>query len=360
MAGRAGKQYHITEDTIEDWWYSDQLNEIRREFVTGEHNIINKACHLCKKDEANGVESDRQWHNRMFKQYLDDSLDKSIQHFIDTGEYKIHGRQLTLKLTIFGNHCNLSCYTCLPHFSTRRIKDLNDIGWYDEFEKGVHADHDVDVIYPQIEKLLPYTAGIVITGGEPLLMKKHYRFLDMIIDAGEAENIHLSYTTNLQLLKLDKHNFLDYIDRFKEVHINVSIDGVGKRNDYIRDGSEWNQLMKNYKAIEGKVTRQVYYTTSILSVFQCMEAIEFFEDIRFDQSVVTEPDFLSIKHLPEDVKEKLRKKFTDPRLKKVVAELNKDRDELKFHMALAYIKDLDKIRKIKSYELFDELEHLLR
>ena len=359
MASSTRLPYNINDDQIEDWWYSGEMNHIRKEFTTGKLGLVKTLCQKCMTDESNGVESERQFHNKLFKEHLDDSLQKSIDHFKETGEYKLFGRQLTLKLAIFGNHCNLSCYTCLPHFSTRRIADLKEIGWYDVFEHGQHAKMDVDKIYPQIEKLLPYTAGIVITGGEPLLMKKHYRFLDMIVESGNAKDIILSYTTNLTLLKLDEHNFLDYINQFKKVMVNVSIDGIGKRNDYIRYGSDWDTLIKNYHLLYN-VQKQVYYTTSILSVFQCMEAIKYFDNIRFDQSVVDQPEFLSVRHLPDDIKEKLISQFTDKRLEKVVAELKKDRKIGMWAMAVDYIKDLDKKRDIKSYEIFTELADVLR
>tara|TARA_A100001035_G_C27340213_1_gene302464 strand:- start:149 stop:424 length:276 start_codon:yes stop_codon:yes gene_type:complete len=91
-----------------------------------------------------------------------------------------------------------------------------------------------------------------------------------------------------------------------------------------------------------------------------MEAIKYFDNIRFDQSVVDQPEFLSVRHLPDDIKEKLISQFTDKRLEKVVAELKKDRKIGMWAMAIDYIKDLDKKRDIKSYEIFTELADVLR
>lgn len=355
--------YNIHDHSIKDWWYSDELNELRTEFVTGKLDKVKTICSKCITDENNGVQSYRLYHDELLPQYIEDysCIEQSREHFSNTGEFKHFGRQLSLKLQIFGNYCNLSCYTCLPQSSSRRTTELQKIGWYNAFGGRPVTQIDLDSVFDQIKDLLPYTAAIVIIGGEPLLMNSHYDFLDMIIQSGHSKEIILSYTTNLTLLNLDKRNFLDYTDKFKQVAVNVSIDGIGKRNEYIRHGSNWDKLIENYNAIEGKVLRRVYYTTSILSVFECKKAAEIFPDILYDITIVTAPDFLSVRHLPEHIKVDLLIELAgDDRFKAIKKELNKDRSEKQFQKAINYIKTLDKVRPIKSYELFEELRDVLR
>lgn len=363
MATGDHQSHNIHDHTIKDWWYSEELNQLRTEFVTGKLDKVNKVCSKCIIDEHNNVMSYRLYHDELLPQHIEDfsTIQQSMDHFKQTGEFKHFGRQLSLKLQIFGNYCNLSCYTCLPQSSSRRTTDLKKLGWYEAFG-GRHVKNiSIDSVFEQIKELLPETAAIVIIGGEPLLMREHYDFLDMIIQSGHSKEIILSYTTNLTLLNLEKKNFLDYVDQFKQVAVNVSIDGIGKRNEYIRYGSNWDQLIKNYKLIEGKVLRQVYFTTSILSVFDCKKAAELFPDILFDITIVTTPDFLSVKHLPEDIKTDLLIDLAgNDKFKGIVKELNKDRDEKQFQKAINYIKALDRVRDIKSYELFEELKDVLR
>lgn len=363
MATGDHQSHNMHDHTIKDWWYSDELNQLRKEFVTGKLDKVKTICSKCITDETNKAKSYRQYHDELLPQHIEDfdAIIQSKNHFEQTGEFKHFGRQLSLSFRSFGNYCNLSCYTCLPQSSSRRTTDLKKLGWYEAFGGRHIKTVSLESTFKQIEELLPETAAMVIIGGEPLLMKEHYDFLDMIIESGHSKEIILSYTTNLTLLNIDKRNFLDYVDQFKQVAVNVSIDGIGKRNDYIRYGSNWDQLVNNYRAIEGKVIRQVYFTTSILSVFDCKKAAELFPDILFDITIVTTPDFLSVKHLPEEIKINLLKDLAgNDKFKGIMKELNKDRDEKQFQKAINYIKALDRVRDVKSYELFEELQDVLR
>ena len=44
----------------------------------------------------------------------------------------------------------------------------------------------------QTMELAPYIRSIKIIGGEPLIMKKHYELLDMLIAADQAKHIILN------------------------------------------------------------------------------------------------------------------------------------------------------------------------
>jgi hypothetical protein len=55
--------------------------------------------------------------------------------------------------------------------------------------------------------------------------------LDKLIELDQAKHITLSIQTNLSIDK--DFIFLNYIDKFKEIHLGVSIDAVGKYNDYM-------------------------------------------------------------------------------------------------------------------------------
>jgi len=97
-----------------------------------------------------------------------------------------------------------------------------------------------------------------------------------------------------------------------------------------------------------KCDTNVYYTVSILSVFDCNKAIEYFGEIK-DFNIVDAPDFLSIRHLPNHIKVKV--KAPD----KVMSELYKPRDEDQWQRALQYIRDLDQHRGTTCAEVFPEL-----
>lgn len=331
MSKLFNKSIHDT--TLQEYFYSKEMKSIREEFETGKLDKVKSLCQVCIEQEKNGDD--------LYRQLWSEEVD----------QLKDGDRHMTFKLSIFGNYCNLSCYMCFPVNSSRREADLKKIGWYEEFNPEKSKASDIDEVFDQLKPFLSKTTAFVIIGGEPLLMDKHYRFLDLLIKSGESKNISLSYTSNLTL-NVDK--FESYVKHFKNVRVSVSIDGVGEKNDYIRYGSKFDTIVENMKKLSCIV--QVYYTVSILSVFDCNKAYDYFDYIA-DYNIVYSPDFLSIKHLPQDIKNKLLDQI---KFSKVQSELKKERSEDQWQKAIKYIKKLDESRERKSYELFPEIAHVLR
>jgi len=164
------------------------------------------------------------------------------------------------------------------HFrSTTRQKMAYEKGvWNDTVWKNI--DHskklsttanldkvDDNVVINQMIELAPYVKTLKIIGGEPLVMKQYYSVLDRLVQSGESKNIDIKYQTNLTKLKNGKHNFLNYISHFKLVTITVSVDAVGKYNDYIRRRSSFKEIEDNIEACS-KYDNVIININSTLSV----------------------------------------------------------------------------------------------
>lgn len=317
---------NINEIPLKEHFFSDYMKSIREEMLSGKLDKVNHFCSKCIQQEKDGNTSYRTlWSN-------------------DLANHMTEDRFMFFKLSIFGNYCNLSCYMCMPVNSSRRTNDLIKLNWLDEFSPEKHKKSNIDDIIDQLKPFLPNTIGFSIMGGEPLLIKKHYKFLDKLIELDEAKNLTLNYTSNLSL-NLDK--FISYIPKFKKIRMNVSIDGYKERNDYIRFGSKFDDIMDNVVKLKQHCEVNIYYTVSILSVFS-VDKID-----ANDYNIVDTPNFLSVRHLPDNIKQKLN--VTG----KVLSELNKPRDELQWQKAVRYIRDLDKTRKIKAKDIFTELRDYL-
>ena len=76
-------------------------------------------------------------------------------------------------------------------------------------------------------------------------MKKQYELLDYLVSSGHAKHMHIKYQTNLTKTAHGDHNIFDYIPKFKLVNVVVSIDGVGKYNDYLRRRSSYKEILDN-------------------------------------------------------------------------------------------------------------------
>jgi organic radical activating enzyme len=97
---------------------------------------------------------------------------------------------------------------------------------------------------------MPYVKQIYLTGGEPTLVQGNYEFLQQLIDKGFAKDISLIFNTNVTNFQ---QKFLDAINQFKKITLNLSIDGVEGVQEYIRYPSKWNHILKNMNLLMEKV-----------------------------------------------------------------------------------------------------------
>ena len=87
---------------------------------------------------------------------------------------------------------------------------------------------------------------INFAGGEPLLYRSYFDFLETAIDEGFAAQIHLSFNTNLTQIP---DQLLCWIMNFKRVSLDVSIDAIGDLNNFIRYPSRWEKVSANYESM---------------------------------------------------------------------------------------------------------------
>jgi sulfatase maturation enzyme AslB (radical SAM superfamily) len=83
---------------------------------------------------------------------------------------------------------------------------------------------------------------VCFTGGEPLLIKQYYDFMDFLIEKRLHKNIFLEFYTNCSVYN---PNFIDRFLQFKNREIVMSIDGVAGTAEYQRHGTKWNVVKNN-------------------------------------------------------------------------------------------------------------------
>jgi len=164
------------------------------------------------------------------------------QHFNNPDEFIITAS--------IDNICNLKCVTCTPNNSTQILAErlkYDDKFAPEEVRKFVSA-----VVAKQTPKKVSFIKDalstsdfkdlrIDILGGEPLINPAVFDFIDWLAEQSYADRLALSITTNGTTYtdKLEK-----YINIFKRVNVQLSIDGTGEEFEYLRFGASFETLEK--------------------------------------------------------------------------------------------------------------------
>mgnify|MGYP000430232035 CR=1 FL=1 len=79
------------------------------------------------------------------------------------------------------------------------------------------------------------------------------------------------------------------------------------------------------------------------------------KDVYVNYFVLTAPDYLSVKHLPDKIKQRL---ITETTQESVIKMLKQERDDSQFQIAIKYCLDLDMLYKRNKgiFDLWPELE----
>jgi len=229
---------NIKEKTIDEVFNSDDWKNLRLDMLK---NIRNPVCRRCHEvDDSHGF-SYRSYANKDFGKFIDfiDETDETGK--IENPKYKF----IDIR---FSNHCNFTCSTCGPVFSTKWIehikKNNNDISNRTDLEYHKIEQNSNYSIVKQLENHLPTAEEIYFAGGEPLIMPEHYKLLDLI-NEHQAYNVRLRYNTNLSTIQYKGKKVTDIWQKMSEVKLGASIDGVKDVAELIRKGTKWSKIEQN-------------------------------------------------------------------------------------------------------------------
>ncbi len=290
------------EGSLKAAYSSNDLNLLREKFLKGEYP---ERCKQCWTLEKHNLSSSRTHFNKIYQS----KIDQVVREFKRNEPSSL--KFLDIRL---GNKCNLSCRMCTPQFTKNLISEFseyeakpekyeleNKLDWY-ESENFWNSMLDSSLNIDRIN----------FAGGEPFLVKEHFEFLRKIVDRGDAGKITLTYMTNLSALPPDIYHLWPY---FKAVELSVSIDGVGKINEYIRFNSNWSRIDKNFRKLQSDWDELNIKEFSIGSVVQIynifnlkdLYVYNFQRNYRARRTIyptlVQGTDYLDIVHLPDSIKE---------------------------------------------------------
>ena len=280
------KQY----DSVEEYWNSDELKELRQSFIDDKQH---PGCAQCWKAEQKGIKSLRQSVN---ESRLEEFQKRTYSVICDEPPTQI-------KYTV-GNQCNLSCRMCVPN-SSSKVKKVWEV-----LKKEDKLSVDEFNWYQYVIKNYNTIKYLDITGGEPFYHKNTKSMLDFLIKKRQAENITIYVQTNLTIMNKE---IIEMLKHFKHVVLRISMDGIGKRQEYIRPGLDWDEFERNLNVVkEEKLDIMISPSLSVLNIcsFEELEAWCDQKEIALSQpSIVDFPTEMAPHNLPVALHKFVPKKF---------------------------------------------------
>ena len=145
---------------------------------------------------------------------------------------------------------------------------------------------------------------INLIGGEPLLIKEVLQTIRQIVARGAAKDITLSITTNGTTAN---DEFCELASKFKSLILAVSVDGVGAVNEYIRSGSNWEEIVANIRKFQSIPNAYVYInmTVQAYNMMHITDVARFCEEMGLDfrYHFLVAPPWLSCLAMPEKARQ---------------------------------------------------------
>lgn len=310
----------IQEESLESAWNNKNMLRVREQVLNDE---IPAECVPCFDLEAQGVESLRQRHIRdSFPDARINLYPNALNKLND--DYTMPFEFPTIEIKI-NNLCNLKCRMCNPLDSTQ-WKDWEQVEEFYAEESNYLVDavrklgltrapyiglfEDSAEFWENLEKLLPYFRRVEFAGGEPLMDPNHYKILDLL--ATNGKNIELKYATNGTVTGIKGGRTIhDYWPKFKNVVVNVSIDGLHDVYEHIRGNGKFLDVEENVRVF--KSFHNVKYvvgacTVQAGNVMQLPSIIDYFLNVMgivFYSHRVNYPNVLSAQCLPSKYKQQV-------------------------------------------------------
>ena len=303
--GKTTHVYNLNTDKIYDIMNNDNHKAARVQMMNNERPA---ACSRCFTEEDRGLPSRRTFELTHFPKF---SINEASAITDATG----HMSTISLgypELRL-GTTCNVKCRTCnagssslwQPEFLKLRDKVNFKIHGFNNIVTSNQTAWAEDSAF--WDDLLTYSDTMIecsINGGEPTLIKSHFKFLDTLIDK-KLTHIKLRYNINATIMSED---IIDIWKKFDKVEVACSIDDLGIRNEYIRYPTNWDTAIQNFLRLKKEnFELLITQTVSFMNLSNIVEFYKYFamqHNVRVIHNFVHYPDYLSPVNLPLNLRDK--------------------------------------------------------
>jgi len=309
---------NLKENTIEEVWNSERYKELRVAMLNGKQLDTCKRCY--ELENSTWIWTLRKNSNEWF----------GDKHFDLVEKTKEDGTLTDMRMAYmdvrFSNICNMKCRSCGPELSSLHAQEHGELYGKHEIANMLKNNGSTVVniakennYWENLQKYLPDVEEVYWAGGEPLITNEHYKILDEWIANGKTD-VRLRYTTNFSNMRYKSKSIYSYWEQFDDVQVSASLDANGARAEFMRHGTDWQQIEQNRIEMLERVPHVHFEITPTISLYNVWNFPDFHMDwverglVDIDKcrlNVLTGPDFMRIDYIPEEYKRELRAKYID-------------------------------------------------
>jgi sulfatase maturation enzyme AslB (radical SAM superfamily) len=272
--------------------FEQYINDIPTQMhLDASAGIEHAGCQKCYREEKHGWRSLRQWQNDWYPS--------------DVTKVSVHNPIYDLELRL-GNFCNLKCIMCGPDQSSsiaaeRHTHQEKFIQFGARMPTGDMPYYWKEEDFKQFAQtiLTKNARRVNITGGEPFIIPEVVKFLEMLVP--RADDLTLSFNTNLTEVSA---KLLAMLQKFKRVNINISLEGIGAMNDYIRYPSRWADIESNIQLLKKELPQarlEINHVLQHTSVYALPSLVDFAKQHKLHVQITTVSGYpyLTLDSVPE-------------------------------------------------------------
>ena len=242
--GNDAKEYKPL--TLKEHWNSEHMKSVRLRMMAGEEL---SECEVCDHKLLN-TDVYRSYWNQLFNDRVDEAYDSTDE----TGATTMQTISFDYR---FNNLCNFKCRMCGDMLSSSwEAETRKNKTWTKESQPWMASPLREQIIKFQDTQVVQEFVEAVETkrikeiywcGGEPLMWDMHWKAMQRIIELGFAKEVYVRYNTNLSRTSFKGIKLFDLLPQFQDWQICSSLDGTGEVGEYIRDGLNYEQWLRNFK-----------------------------------------------------------------------------------------------------------------
>lgn len=253
--------------------------------------------------------------------------------------------------------CNAACIQCGDTQSSLWRKEINAQKKIVHIQPEIQIDTRIEEIKKSVD--LSKVKFFHFWGGEPLLTDTHLKFLR---EVENPEEVTVAYTTNCSIFPDD--DVLQLWEKFKEIKIGVSIDGIEDKFHYIRWPLSWGKAVRNLELFKNNTPLNIRYHVNCciipLNALYVNELGDFLKDnfsksrngLKISYNFIRGEGTMDIAKTPMSLREEIWKRLPDDH---DIANVLRETPVLDYKDMLSHINHWDKIRGLDWRKTFPDI-----